>query len=127
MSDFSFNGCLFPQTAEDLQKRLKDRYDPAKPYPALEGFFSIPADMRQVIADYIISGKPMGEDMVVKVAMAGWKKTGKESGKPYLSLQIKPHYGYEREEGTGEPVQSAVDQAASSLASATGGSVLDLF
>ena len=33
MADFSVNGALFPQSADDLKKRLGERFDPRKNTP----------------------------------------------------------------------------------------------
>ena len=114
MTDFAVNGALFSQSAEDIKKRMKDRYDPSKNYPQYDGVMNIPADVAYALAEYIMQGKPIGDRNEIPLAISGWKKTSSSSGKPYLSLSFKPHYKYER----------AKDGAAA-LAEATGGDVVE--
>ena len=116
MADFAVNGALFSQSAEDMKKRMKDRYDPSKNYPQYDGVMNIPADVAYALAEYIMQGKPIGDRNEIPLAISGWKKTA-SSGKAYLSLSFKPHYKYEKAEGAGE--------GAAALAEATGGKVVE--
>jgi hypothetical protein len=121
MTDFSVSGALFPQSADDLKKRLKDRYDASKNYPQLDGVMNIPADVAYALAEYIMQGKPVGDRQEIPIAISGWKRTT-NAGKSYVSLSFKPHYKYEKAEGD---AAEAVTKAAESLAAATDGNVLD--
>ena len=56
MADFSVNGALFPQSADDLKKRLGERFDSTKNYPQLDGVLNIPADAAFALAQYIMEG-----------------------------------------------------------------------
>ena len=119
-NSFSVNGALFPQTAEDIKARLKDRFNPQTPYPNCEGVVNISADQAYALAEYIMQGKPIGERNEIPLAISGWKKQS-SSGKNYISLSFKPHYKYEKNaEGT-------VNAAAQSVAKATDGNVVDDF
>lgn len=117
---FSVNGALFPQTAEDMKARMKDRYDPSKSYPTADGVINIPADQAYALAEYIMQGKPIGERNEIPLAISGWKKQS-ASGKTYISLSFKPHYKYEKNTET----EGAVNDAAQSVAKATDGNVFD--
>jgi len=121
MAEFSVNGALFPQSADDLKKRLGDRFDSSKNYPQLDGVLNIPADAAYAFAEYVMQGKPIGDRQEIPIAISGWKRTS-ASGKTYLSLSFKPHYKYEKAEGDDDKV---VAKAAESLAAATDGNVLD--
>ena len=118
MSDFAVNGALFGQSAEEMKKRMGDRYDPSKNYPQYDGVMNIPADVAYALAEYIMNGKPIGDRNEIPLAISGWKKTA-ASGKTYLSLSFKPHYKYEKAEA------AAADGGAAALAEATGGSVVE--
>ena len=118
ISEFSVNGALFPQTAEDLQKRFKDKYDPSKNYPTVDGVMNIPADVAYALAEYIMQGKPVGDRQEIPIAISGWKRQS-SNGKSYISLSFKPHYKYEKNE------EGAVNAAAASVAKATDGNVID--
>jgi len=119
-NSFSVNGALFPQTAEDLKARLKDKFNPQTQYPSCEGVVNIPATVAYQLAEYIMQGKPIGERNEIPLAISGWKKQS-SSGKPYISLSFKPHYKYEKN------AEGAVNDAAQSLAKATDGNVVDDF
>jgi len=120
---FSVNGALFPQTADDMKARMKDRYDASKNYPTADGVVNIPADQAFALADYILQGKPNDRNEI-PLAISGWKKQS-ASGKTYISLSFKPHYKYEKNtEGT---EACSVNAAAQSVAKATDGSVIDIF
>lgn len=121
MADFAVNGALFPQSADDLKKRLGERFDPSKNYPQLDGVLNIPADAAFALAQYIMEGKPIGDRQEIPIAISGWKRTS-GAGKAYLSLSFKPHYKYEKAEGDNA---KAVDKAADSLAASTDGNVVD--
>jgi hypothetical protein len=125
MTDFAVNGALFSQSADDMKKRMRDRYDPSKNYPQYDGVMNIPADVAYALAEYIMQGKPVGDRNEIPIAISGWKKTS-SSGKAYLSLSFKPHYKYEKLE-TAPASGEAVAAAATSLAAATGGEVADDF
>jgi hypothetical protein len=125
MTDFAVNGALFSQSADDMKKRMKDRYDPSKNYPQYDGVMNIPADVAYALAEYIMQGKPVGDRNEIPIAISGWKKTS-SNGKAYLSLSFKPHYKYEKSE-TAPTSGEAVAGAATSLAAATGGEVVDDF
>lgn len=117
-NSFSVNGALFPQSAEDMKARMKDKFDPSKSYPTAEGVINIPADQACQLAEYIMQGKPIGERNEIPLAISGWKKQS-ASGKTYISLSFKPHYKYEKN------TEGAVNEAAQSVAKATDGNVLD--
>jgi len=121
---FSVNGALFPQTAEDIKARLKDRFNPQSQYPSCEGVVNIPATVAYQLAEYIMHGKPLGERQEIPLAISGWKKQS-ASGKTYISLSFKPHYKYEKNTEGSEA--SSVNAAAQSLAKATDGNVVDDF
>lgn len=125
MSEFAVNGALFPQTPEDLKKRMGDRYDASKNYPSVDGVMNIPADMAYALAEYIMQGKPVGDRQEIQIAISGWKRQS-TAGKSYLSLSFKPHYRYEKNENAQASQPGAsVDAAAASLAKATDGTVID--
>ena len=117
---FSVNGALFPQTAEDMKARMKDKYDPSKNYPTVDGVINIPVDQAYALAEYIMQGKPLGDRNEIPLAISGWKKQS-ASGKNYISLSFKPHYKYEKN------TEGAVNDAAQSVAKATDGNVVDDF
>lgn len=120
---FSVNGALFPQTADDMKARMKEKYDPSKNYPTADGVVNIPADQAFALADYILQGKPNDRNEI-PLAISGWKKTA-GSGKEYISLSFKPHYKYEKNvEGS---KACSVNSAAQSVAKSTDGSVIDIF
>jgi hypothetical protein len=117
---FSVNGALFPQTAEDMKARLKDKFNPQTQYPSCEGVVNIPATVAHQLAEYIMQGKPLGERNEIPLAISGWKRQS-ASGKNYISLSFKPHYKYEKN------TEGAVNDAAQSVAKATDGNVVDDF
>jgi hypothetical protein len=117
---FSVNGALFPQTAEDMKARLKDKFNPQTQYPSCEGVVNIPATVAYQLAEYIMQGKPLGERNEIPLAISGWKKQS-ASGKTYISLSFKPHYKYEKK------TEGAVNDAAQSVAKATDGNIVDDF
>ncbi len=117
---FSVNGALFPQTAEDLKARLKDKFNPQTQYPSCEGVVNIPATVAYQLAEYIMQGKPLGERNEIPLAISGWKRQS-SSGKTYISLSFKPHYKYEKN------AEGVVNDAAQSVAKATDGNVVDDF
>jgi hypothetical protein len=117
---FSVNGALFPQTAEDIKARLKDKFNPQTQYPSCEGVVNISASQAYQLAEYIMQGKPIGERNEIPLAISGWKRQS-ASGKNYISLSFKPHYKYEKN------AEGAVNDAAQSVAKATDGNVVDDF
>jgi hypothetical protein len=124
MAEFAVNGALFPQTPEDLKKRLGDRYDASKNYPTVDGVINIPADQAYALAEYIMQGKPIGDRREIPVGISGWKKQS-ASGKSYISLSFKPHYKYEKNAEAAAAQGNVLDSAAASLAKATDGNVID--
>jgi hypothetical protein len=125
MAEFAVNGALFPQSADDLKKRMGDRYDPSKNYPSIDGVMNIPADVAYALAEYIMQGKPVGDRQEIPIAISGWKRQS-ANGKSYISLSFKPHYKYEKNPDAAPPQPSiSVDAAAASLAKATDGNVID--
>lgn len=124
MAEFAVNGALFPQTPDDLKKRLGDRYDASKNYPNVDGVINIPADQAYALAEYIMQGKPIGDRQEIPVGISGWKKQS-ASGKSYISLSFKPHYKYEKNSEAATAQGGVLDAAAASLAKATDGNVID--
>lgn len=112
---FKANGALFKNTPEKLQERCKDRYDPNRNYPGYDGVFSIKEEDRMAFANYVMNAAPndRGE---IPVKISGWPKQS-NAGQTYLSLAFEPDFK------TLKALQEAsvLDQAASSLAAATGG------
>lgn len=128
-NSFSVNGALFPQTADDMKARMKEKYDPSKNYPNADGVVNIPADQAFALADYILQGKPNDRNEI-PLAISGWKQTSKpkdpnEKGKEYISLSFRPHYKYEKNVEGSEAC--SVNSAAQSVAKSTDGSVIDIF
>ena len=44
-----------------MKARMKDKFDPSKNYPTVDGVINIPADQAYALAEYIMQGKPIGE------------------------------------------------------------------
>lgn len=139
--DFKFNGNVFKQTIDDVKKYLGDKFDPNKEYPALTGTLSIPKGQLKDLVEYLhwslrtteLKHDEYINDYVVPVRVSGWQKTSK-AGKKFLSLSFTPDYktklaAKEQKEAAATPepaIQTqqdpaALNVAAASLASATGG------
>lgn len=123
MAEFAVNGALFPQTPDDLKKRLGDRYDASKNYPTADGVINIPADQAYALAEYIMQGKPVGDRQEIPIGISGWKKEY-AGGKTYLSLVFKPHYKYEKNAEASAEQGSVINDAAANFAKATDGTVI---
>ena len=86
---------------------------------------SIAADQVELLVHYLMNAVPSGDRQEVPVRISGWRKTA-NSGVQYLSLQFQPDLKVLRQiQDASIPAQ----QAAESLAQATGGAVVsgDLF
>jgi len=131
---FTASGALFQQTAEQLQQRLGERYDASKNYPNYDGILNVPADQAYALAQYLMNGQPIGERQEIPIRISGWRKQS-QAGKPYLSLSFKPD---SRVQQAAPPAPAApaafapaaappvVQQAAQQVATAFGGTVLDI-
>ena len=123
---FKANGALFKQGPAELQKRMGDRYDASKNYPEYDGVLSIAADQVELLVHYLMNAVPSGDRQEVPIRISGWRSTAMTSGVQYLSLQFQPDLKVLRQiQDASVPTQ----QAAQSLAQATGGVVVsgDLF
>jgi len=118
---FSVNGALFSQPIEEVKTRMKEKFDPSKNYPQYEGVVNIPAGVAHQLAEYIMQGKPLGERQEIPLSISGWKKQS-AAGKPYLSLNFKPHFKYEK---NAESEACSVNAAAQSMAQATDGNAVE--
>ena len=134
--NFKFNGNVFKNTAEDHQRIYGENYDPAKNYPAFTGYVEIPKGQLQEHVAYLhyacqteLKRNDYLNDEVVPLKVVGWPKTS-ANGKTYLSLQFEPDYKTKMAAEQAQQAEAAkaapapVDQAAKSLAKATGGDVL---
>lgn len=116
---FKVNGALFKQTEQSLRKRFGDRYDASKSYPEFDGVLNVPADQAYALAQYLMNATPQGDRQEIPIKLSGWAKTA-ASGTKYLSLAAEPDYK------TQKAIEDAASaqQAAQSLAQATGGQVV---
>ena len=134
--NFKFNGNVFKNTAEDHQRIYGENYDPAKNYPGFTGTIEIPKSQLQEFVTYLhyacqteLKRSDYLNDEVVPVKMSGWAKTS-QNGKSYLSLQFGPDYKTQQAAEQAQQAEAAkaapaaIDQAAQSLAKATGGDVV---
>lgn len=134
--NFKFNGNVFKNTAEDHQRIYGENYDPGKNYPGFTGTIEIPKSQLQEFVTYLhyacqteLKRSDYLNDEVVPVKMSGWAKQS-ASGKSYLSLQFGPDYKTQQAAEQAQQAEAAkatpaaVDQAAQSLAKATGGDVV---
>lgn len=130
---FTASGALFQQTAEQLQQRLGERYDASKNYPNYDGILNVPADQAYALAQYLMNGQPIGERQEIPIRISGWRKQS-QAGKPYLSLSFKPDSRVQQAAPAAAPAPApaaavpppVVQQAAQQVATAFGGTVLDI-
>jgi hypothetical protein len=121
---FKANGALFRQTPEQLQQRLGDRYDASKNYPEMDGVLNIAADQVHLLVHYLTNAQPQGERQEIPVRISGWAKTA-NSGKKYVSLQFQPDNKVLKEIQERTAPRTTVAAAATSMADAFGGSVVE--
>ncbi len=121
---FKAKGAIFKNTPEKLQQRLGDRYDASKKYPDVDGVFSIKEEDRMAFASYIMNAdsNDKGE---IPVRITGYNNTS-QSGVKYLGLTIEPDYKTQKAIEEKFAAAQAADNAAASLAQATGGVVVDV-
>lgn len=119
---FKANGALFVQSQEKLRARLGDRFDPSRNYPRYSGKINVPADQAYAMAAYLMNAQP-DERGTIPMQISGWKKEPQGGGDAYVSMAIEPDYK------TAKAIEEAgpkVDAAATRLAQATGGVVVDM-
>lgn len=122
---FKANGALFKNTPEKMQARLGDRFNPNANYPLFDGNFTIKEEDRMAFASYVMNA-PVNDRGQIPVKLSGWAKPMPSNpGESYLSLAIEPDYKTQK----AMEEQGAANNAAQSLAQATGGQVIeaDLF
>lgn len=136
--EFKFSSSIFKNSPEDQQRLYGDKYDPNKNYPVFTGTASIPKKELAALVEYF-NGALLTElkhdsyldDVVVPIKISGWQKESK-NGKKFLSLAYTPDYktmmaAREAKEAAEIAAhQSTIDQDASNLAAATGGSVVPM-
>lgn len=117
---FKAKGAIFKNTPEKLQARLGDRYDAGKNYPDVDGVFGIKEEERLAFASYIMNGQA-NDKGEIPVRITGYNNTS-QSGVKYLGLAIEPDFK------TLKAIQEreAAQQSAQSLATATGGEVVEV-
>jgi hypothetical protein len=117
---FKAKGAIFKNTPEKLQQRLGDRYDAGKNYPDVDGVFGIKEEERLAFASYIMNAESNDKGEIV-VRITGYNNTS-QSGVKYLGLAIEPDFK------TLKAIQEreAAQQSAQSLATATGGEVVEV-
>ena len=136
--NFKFFANVFKNTVEDHKQTYGENYDPGKNYPAFTGYVEIPKSQLQMHVAYLhyscqteLKHNDYLNDEVVPMKVVGWPKTS-ANGKTYLSLQFEPDYktmkaaeeAQRAEAAKAAPAAPPVDQAAQSLAAATGGDVI---
>ncbi len=121
---FKAKGAIFKNTPEKLQQRLGDRYDASKKYPDVDGLFSIKEEDRMAFASYIMNADP-NDKGEIPVRSTGYNNTS-QSGVKYLGLTIEPDYKTQKAIEEKFAAAQAADNAAASLAQATGGVVVDV-
>lgn len=121
---FKAKGAIFKNTPEKLQQRLGDRYDASKKYPDVDGLFSIKEEDRMAFASYIMNADP-NEKGEIPVRITGYNNTS-QSGVKYLGLTVEPDYKTQKAIEEKFAAAQAADNAAASLAQATGGVVVDV-
>ena len=142
--DFKISGNLFKQTIEQVKEFYKEKFDPNKDYPLMNGTFMLPKGQLTDLVEYLHWGlrtdalkyDEYHKDYVLPIRISGWQKTKeKDDGTTlrYLSLVLTPDYktklaAEEKKKAaeTPAPVQmqqdpAALNQAAASLANATAG------
>jgi hypothetical protein len=121
---FKAKGAIFKNTPEKLQQRLGDRYDAGKKYPDVDGLFSIKEEERMAFASYIMNADP-NEKGEIPIRITGYNNTS-QSGVKYLGLTVEPDYKTQKAIEEKFAAAQATDNAAASLAKATGGVVVDV-
>ena len=121
---FKAKGAIFKNTPEKLQQRLGDRYDASKKYPDVDGVFSIKEEERMAFASYIMNADP-NDKGEIPVRITGYNNTS-QSGVKYLGLTVEPDYKTQKAIEEKFAAAQAADNAAASLAKATGGVVVDV-
>ena len=139
--NFKFNANVFKNTAEDHQRIYGENYDPGKNYPGFTGTIEIPKSQLQDFVAYLhyacqteLKRNYLNEE-VVPIRMSGWAKQSETTGKSYLGLSFEADYQTKLAAQKAQQAEAAsvappapaappVDQAAQSLAAATGGDVL---
>jgi len=139
--NFKFFANVFKNTVEDHKQTYGENYDPGKNYPGFTGIIEITKKQLQEHVTYYhyacqtdLKRNYLNEE-VVPIRINGWAKQSETTGKTYLSLQFEPDYKTmkaaeeaQRAEAASvappAPAAPPVDQAAQSLAAATGGDVL---
>jgi hypothetical protein len=141
--NFKFNGNVFKNTAEDHQRIYGQNYDPSKNYPGFTGTIEIPKSQLQEFVTYLhyacqtqLKYNDYLKEEVVPVRMSGWAKQAESTGRTYLGISFEPdnqtklaaQQAQQAEAATAvpaaAPAPAPIDQAAQSLAKATGGDVL---
>lgn len=119
---FKAKGAIFKNTPEKLQQRLGDRYDSSKKYPDVDGVFSIKEDERLAFASYIMNAEA-NEKGEIPVRLTGYNNTS-PSGVKYLGLTVEPDFKTQKSIDERRAAAQAANDAATSLAQATGGVVV---
>lgn len=143
--DFKISGNLFKQTIEQVKEFYKEKFDPNKDYPLLNGTFMLPKAQLKDLVEYLHWGlrtdslkyDEYHKDYVLPIKISGWQKAKeKDDGTTlrYLSLALTPDYktklaAEEKKKAAETPAPAvqtqqdpaALNQAAASLADATAG------
>mgnify|MGYP000231635136 CR=1 FL=1 len=119
---FKSKGAIFKNTPEKLQQRLGDRYDASKPYPDVDGLFSIKEEDRMAFASYIMNADT-NEKGEIPVRITGYNNTS-QNGVKYLGLTIEPDFKTQKRVEEKFAAAQAAQNGAESLAQATGGTVV---
>lgn len=135
--DFKFSSNIFKNTPEDLQRLYGDNYDPNKNYPTLTGTVLVPRSQLTALVEYLhwalrteLKTDSYLQDLVVPIKVSGWQKQS-SSGKKFLSFSYAPDYKTKMAAMEAKDAaeiaehQPSVDQAASNLAAATAGTVVN--
>lgn len=117
---FKANGALFRNTEQKLRERLRDRYDASKNYPMYDGVVSVPADQAYAMANYLMNATPNDRGNI-PMRISGWRKEPASGGDAYVSMAIEPDYKTQK---AIDEAGATADAAATSLAKATGGTVI---
>ena len=137
--EFKFSSNIFKNSPEDQQRLYGDKYDPNKNYPIFTGTASIPKKELAVLVEYFngallteLKHDEFFDDVVVPIKISGWQAVSERTGRKYLSLTYTPDYktlmaAREAKEAAEIAAhRSTIDQDASKLAAATGGSVVPM-
>jgi hypothetical protein len=147
--DFKISGNLFKQTIEQVKEFYKEKFDPNRDYPLMNGNFMLPKGQLKALVEYLHWGlrtdalkyDEYHKDYVLPIKIAGWQKTkekvsddGKKQKLVYLSLVLSPDYktklaAEEKKKAAETPAPevqmqqdpAVLNQVAASLADATGG------